>query len=92
MTSVSSEHALPATHIVIQRFGNRNRQGPTDGEHRQHGGGRLPRQVLRSAEGVEGQAFIGDGAVQALQCRNLQDNSPFLVKEDDSSHCEDQVD
>ena len=24
-------------------------------------------------------AFIGDGAVQALQCRNLQDHSPFLV-------------
>ena len=33
-----------------------HRQGPTDGEHRQHGGGRLPRQVLRSAESVEGQA------------------------------------
>ena len=24
-------------------------------------------------------AFIGDGAVQALQCRNLQDHSPFLA-------------
>ena len=38
------------------RCGSWNRQGPADDKGGQDGGGRLPRQVLCPAEGVEGHA------------------------------------